>query len=330
MILKAFELNKDKIKDYRLFLFYGQNVGLKKQAIKNLIDEDDEILRYEEKEIISDENKFFESTLNKSLFEPNKTIIIKRVSDKIIKIIEAICDKNIEEIKIILDSESLEKKSKLRSFFEKNKKLITVAFYPDNDQTILKLAHDFFKRKNIPISSSNINIIVNKCSGDRDKLFNELKKIESYCKKGKKITPENISKLININENYSISELVDNCLAKNKNKTINILNENYFTEDDCVLITRVFLNKLKKILILSNQYKINKNIDLTVASARPPIFWKEKEIVKKQILEWSPKNIKKLIYKINELELSIKKNFSISTKLVVDLILSQTSTKTSN
>ena len=180
--------------------------------------------------------------LSKSLFEPQKFIIIKRATDKILKIIETLHLKNLEDTTIILNSDNLEKKSKLRSFFEKNKTLVCVPFYPDNDQTLSKLAYNFLRDKKISISSSNINLIVNKCSGDRETLINELQKIEYFSKNGKKINSENISKLINLSENHSISELVDNCLAKNKKKIISILNENNFSNEDCIMIVRSFIN----------------------------------------------------------------------------------------
>jgi DNA polymerase-3 subunit delta len=110
-----------------------------------------------------------------------------------------------------------------------------------------------------------------------------------------------------LNENFSISELVNNFLAKNKKKIVNILNENNYSNDDCVLIIRSFLNKSKKILKLSEEYEKNNNINITISNARPPIFWKEKEITVQQIQKWKPKKIKQLIYKLNELELNIKK-----------------------
>ena len=171
------------------------------------------------------------------------------------------------------------------------------------------------------MSSSNINLIVNKCNGDRGALLNELKKIEFYTKNGKKITSETISKITNLIENFSISQLVDNCLAKNKKKIINILNENNFSNDDCILITRTFLNKSKKVLKLSSEFKANNNIDLTISSAKPPIFWKDKELVKQQIYKWSPEDIKKLIYKINEIELLIKKNSNLAKNILSDFII---------
>ena len=161
------------------------------------------------------------------------------------KIIEVLITKNLEDISIFINADNLEKKSKLRSFFEKNKALICVPFYPDNDQTLSKLAYNFLRDRKISISPSNINLIVDKCSGDRETLINELQKIKFFSKNGKKVNSENISKLINLSENHSISDLIDNCLAKNNKKIISILNENNFSNEDCIMIIRFFLIKAK-------------------------------------------------------------------------------------
>ena len=330
MIIKSFEINKINFNQNKLVLLYGKNEGFKNEAINNLIKDKDKIIKYEEKEVLENINDFIESIVSKSLFESEKIIIIKRVTDRILKIIDEIDSKNIEDIKIILNADNLEKKSKLRSLFEKDKKYICVPFYPDTDQTLSKLTFNFLKKKNISISQSNINLIVNKCNGDRETLLNELNKIEYFSKNGKKITTENISKLTNLIENHGISELVDNCLAKNKKKIVNILNENNFNNEDCILITRTFLNKAKKILKLSSEFQNNKNIDLTISSAKPPIFWKDKEITKQQIYKWTPENIKQLIYKLSEIELLIKKNINNSINLITDFILNQASSSTNN
>ena len=330
MILKSYEINKVNQSINHLILFYGKNDSLKNEAIEILNKDKNNILNYEEKEILDNENNFIETILSKSLFDPQKFIVIKRSTDKILKIIENLQQKNLEGTTIILNSEILEKKSKLRSFFEKNKKLVCVPFYPDNDQTLSKLAYNFLREKKISISSSNINLIVNKCSGDRETLINELQKIELFGKNGKQINSNSISKLINLSENHSISELIDNCLAQNKRKIISILNENNFSNEDCIMIVRSFLIKSKKLLALSKTFETNKNIDLTISSAKPPIFWKEKEITKQQILKWSSKNIKQLIYSLSETELQIKKNINNSINLITDFILFQSSSTTNN
>ena len=330
MIIKFFETKKINLNSNGIILFYGKNDGLKDQEIKNLTNNIGNLLVYEEEEILNNQNEFLESALNKSLFETKKIILIKRATDKIVNIIKDIKNRNFEDIALILDADNLEKKSKLRTYFEKDNKLICVAFYPENDQSLSKLAYNFLKERNLSVSQLIINSIVSKSSGNRKKLFNDLSKIESYSKNGKKINSEILMKLINLHEDYSISELIDNCLAKNKDKTLKILNENNFSTEDCILITRTFLSKSKRILALSNDYQHNKNINLTISSVKPRIFWKDKEIVKQQIFKWSPDSIKLLIYKVNELELLIKKNATNPINLITNFILEQISATTSN
>ena len=330
MIIKSFEINKINLTLNNLFLFYGKNEGFKNEVTKNILKNKSNILNYEEKEILENEDNFVENLLTKSLFDGEKIIIIKRVTDKMLKVLEQITEKQINDIKIILNADVLETKSKLRSFFEKDKTLVCVPFYPDNDQTLSKLAYSFLIEKKISISPFNINLVVNKCSGDRATLINELQKIEYFSKSGKKIDSENILKLVNLNENHSISELVDSCLAKNKKKIIVILNENNFSNEECIMIVRSFIIKAKKLLALSKTFENNKNIDLTISSAKPPIFWKDKEITKQQIYKWSPKNIKQLIYALSEKEFQIKKNINNSINLIIDFILLQSSTTTNN
>ena len=323
MIIKFFDLDKINLDINNIILFYGKNEGLKNESLNKIIKKKN-IFIYEEKEILNDKNSFIDQILSKSLFDSEKFIIIKRATDKIVNLIEEIADKRISDIKLIINTDFLEKKSKLRSLFEKDKKLICVPFYPDTEQTLSKLAYNYLKNLKISISSENINLIVNKCNGDRQVLLNELEKIESYTKNKKEISTTNLTKIINLLENYSISELIDNCLIKNKKKTLKILNENNFSNEDCFLIIRTFLNKLKRILILANELEKNQNIDLTLSSAKPPIFWKDKEIIKQQIFQLKPKKIKELIYQTNELEYLVKRNIGNSLNLVTNFVLEQT------
>jgi len=330
MIIKSFEINKINLDKNKFLLFYGKNEGLKNEVKNNLLKNKNLTAKYDEKEIIENSDILIEDLNSRSLFEDEKIIIVNRATDKIFKIISEIVEKQVKETIIIIDAENLEKKSKLRSFFEKNNNCICIPFYPDTDETLSRLAFDYAKRKKISISKSDINLITNKCSGDRKILFMELEKLEYYSKYGKKINSENITKLTNLIENYSISELIDCCLLNNKRKTVNILIENNFNKEDCVLITRTFLNKLKRLLKLSLEFQKNKNIELTISTAKPPIFWKEKESTKQQIKNWTPEKIRKILYDINGIELSIKKNYDNSVNLVTDFILNQVSADISN
>ena len=321
MIIKPYEFQKINFNISKVILMYGKNEGHKKEIIKNINQAKNEILNYEQNEIIENENILFENIFSGSLFNDKKIIIIKRITDKFLNIIEKIDAEKIEGSIIILVADNLEKKSKLRSKFEKDKNFICMPFYPDNNQVLVKLAYNFFRDRKIPVSNSIINLITKKCNGDREVLINELNKIELYCKNGKTVTEENVSKLINLIENHNISELIDNYLIKNDKKTTNILNENNFSDEDCVVITRTFLNKAKKLLNLSKEYQEHSNVELAISSAKPPIFWKDKEITKQQIYKWSPEKIQKIIYKLNELELLTKKNMKLGINLITDFIL---------
>jgi DNA polymerase III subunit delta len=330
MIVKSYEINKI-ISNYNFYLFYGKNQGLKNESIKAILKKNKgKVFSYEEKQIQDEKEIFFENILSGSLFEDNKIIIINRASDKIYTIIQELIEREIKSIKIIINSDVLEKKSKLRSLFEKKKDLICIPTYSDNSETLSKLANTFFKNEKILISQQNINLIVSKCSGDRQNLTNELEKIKNYSFNKQSITTQEILKLINLSENYGFSELIDNCLAKNKNKIMTILNENNFSNEDCIIILRTFLMKAKKILTLSLEFEKNKDLDKTITSARPPIFWKDKEIVKIQLNKWKPNKIKELIYHLNDIELQIKKNFNTSILIITNFILEKSSSETSS
>jgi len=325
MIQKAFEINKINLNKYNFFLFYGENEGYKNEIVKNKFEKlyPNKIYRYDEKEVLEKKDEFFNSILTRSFFENDKLIIISRATDKIRDIIEDIFLKNIDDIKIILSANILEKKSKLRNYFEKNKDTICVAFYADTYQTLSGIAINFFKEKKISLSQEIINLITERCKGNRENLNNELKKIENYAKSKKIITIEDVLKLSNLAENYNASELTDNCLAKNIKKTANILNENNYSNDDCILIVRTLLTKAKRILKLQEELKKNNNLEQVITNFKPPIFWKDKEIVKNQINHWPLEKINNMIENINEIELSIKKNSNSSINILSNFIINQ-------
>ena len=328
MIIKSFELNKIDLKKNNFFLFYGENEGLKKEIIESNFKNNypKKTFYYDESEVLNNKGNFFEEILSKSFFENEKLIIISRSTDKITSIIEEILEKKIDDLVLILNSGSLEKRSKLRLLFEKNKEIICIAFYEDNNQTLSSMANQFFRNNKIQISQQSINLIINRCRGDRQNLKNELNKIENFIKNKKRIEISEILQLTNLAENYSVTELVDNCLAKNKNKTLNILNENNYNLEDCIIVIRTMLAKSKRLLKLFQEIKISNNIDSAISSIKPPIFWKDKQIVKDQINKWSHKKIELLIFRINEIELLIKKNSSISLSVLSDFIIEQAST----
>ena len=328
MIVKLNELTKINLDKKKYFLLYGVNEGGKEEIIeqiqKNL--KISQILRFDEKEVINNKEILLTEIMEESLFDNKKIILINRVSEKLVKILENIIDKTYNDTTILLNAGQLEKKSKLRNIFEKNENLVCIPFYSDNPQALSLIAFNFLKEKKINISQQNLSLLIGKCNGDRGILKNELNKINFYMINKKTLNTEDLLKLTNLIENHSLSELVDNCLAKNHRKTLKILNENLYGDDDCIFILRTFLNKSKKILKLANEYENNKDINLTITSARPPIFWKDKEIIKQQLLKLTSKKIKSLIYELGEIELLIKKNINNSTNLIRDFIITHSTT----
>ena len=323
MIIKSYDLKNNLKTKTSIYLLYGQNSDLIDEIInkdiKNFFSKN--LYTYEETEILSDTDKFTVGLFNKSFFENEKLIIINRVSDKILELIKDILKKENNDFKLILKAGILEKKSKLRSFFEKNKDLIIVPFYEDNYQTLLSLAQNYLNENKIRISIQNINYILEKSKGSRISLKNELEKIKNFSKDKPLIEYDDLLKIISSAEDYKISELTDQCLAKNKNKTINILNENNPSAEDNILIIKSFLYKLKRLKKLKEEIAENKSEKDVISAYKPPIFWKDKEIIKKQLNTLSIEDIKKIIIKVNNLELLIKINSKLSNEITNNFIL---------
>jgi len=331
MILKSFELSKIKLNNYKFYLFYGDNDGLKEETIKNLFEKNyqDKIHRYEEKEILDNISDFFNTILTKSFFDNKKLIIINRTTDKIKGIIEELIEKNPDDINIILNSKNLEKKSSLRKLFEKEKLIICAPFYEDNNQTLNSIISLFFRNKKIPISQQLINVLIERSRGDRKNLNNELEKIESFSKNKKNLNLNEIIKLTNLADNYSASELVDHSLAKNTRKTVTILNESNYSDEDNIIIIRTLLSKLKRLVKIYELVDQKNNIEQAISKCKPPVFWKDKPIVIQQISSWNKNLLKDLIYKTNEIELLIKKNSVLAKNILADFIINN-SKKTNN
>ena len=323
MIVKFYELKKNIKPNTKFYLLYGVNSGLIEESIDSIfkLNFSKNIFYYDESEIFSNLEEFNETIFNKSFFDNDKLIIINRATDKILNIIEEIIDKEVGDLKIIIKSSILEKKSKLRVFFEKDKDLVVVPFYEDSNQSLMYLAQNFLKEKKIKMSSQNINHIVERSKGNRINLKNELEKISSYCQNKSSIELNEILKLTNLSENYNFSELVDACLARNKKKTLNILNENNPSSEDSIIILRTFLYKIKRLKKLKIELEHKKDLDTAISSFRPPIFWKDKDLIKQQLKLLTLPQIKLIIIEINNLELLVKKNSKLSNQIVDNFIL---------
>ena len=324
MIKKSYELHKVNLSKYDICLLYGKNEGLQNEIIdKYFINNfEGQISKYEENEFIKNFNIILGELLNESLFGESKILIISRISEKIVSFVNKILERKLHKVKIILKSGILEKKSKLRNLFEKNEYLVTIPFYEDDADRLSSIVIEFLNTNKIKLSRETINLLVDRARGDRKNLKNELDKILNYSFTKKKITHDVVLKLTNLAEDHGVNELADNYLKKDHKRLSKILNENNYSNEDCILIIRTILNKSKKLLSIVKQYNKLKNIDKVISNTRPPIFWKEKENVKKQALTWKIEDLNKKIYELNDVELLLKINSNNSLNILSNFIMS--------
>ena len=322
MIIKSYEIEKLKLTNSNIHLIYGNNEGIKEDIINEIYLKkfDGDLLKYEEQEILNQKDEFVTGLFTKSLFENKKLIIISRVTDKFIDILSDILEKELLDTKIIIKSSSLEKKSKIRSVFEKGKNILCTPVYEDDSRSLNYVIQTFLRENKLSISQEIKNLLIDRSNGDRINLKNELSKLKNLSLSRKTLTSEDAKKLSNLTENYSVFELSDNYLAKNSKKVSNILNENNYSPEDCMLIIRTMLNKSKRLLKIKTSMDEDINLDQVISNFKPPIFWKEKDIVKKQAQSWSTSEVKELIFKINGLEALVKKNTANSVIFVSNFI----------
>lgn len=323
MIIKSYEFEKSKSENSNFFLIYGKNEGLQNEIFeKNFLQNfEGAINKYDENEFIRNYNEILSGILTQSLFDGSKLIVVSHVTDKILKYISEIIDKKISHIIFFLKSGSLDKKSKIRAFFEKNENLIVIPVYEDNFRTQSYIVEKFLKKNNVKLSRESVNLIISRSNGDRKNLNIELEKILNYSLTNKNIDFENVEKLTNLSANYSFNDLVDAFLLKDVKKISKIFNENNYSSEDCIIIIRSLLSKSKRLINIMELNNITNNIDKVITSIKPPIFWKEKESVKKQVSSWNLEELKNKTYKINDIELLIKNNNYNALNIVSDFII---------
>jgi len=323
MIVKSFHLSNVNVYDFNYYLFYGENEGYKNELINEIFKKKikGDIFNYEESWILINKDEFLTDLFNKSFFENDKLIIINRATDKILELIEEIFKKEPEGIKCILNAHILDKRSKLRSFFEKEKKIIISAFYNDNEISIKNYVFNFLKKNDLRLSNEIINLLIEKTDSNRQILKNELEKLKNLIITKKKINPVDIAKLVKNSDGDNFFELIDFFLLKDKNKLQKILNETNLSSDNTINIVRILLLRIKKLIKIKEIIKSNnQDIEKSLNSYKPPIFWKEKEIIKKQIDINSLDNLNKFTKIIFDLEKIIKKYPDNALKFMLNFL----------
>jgi len=328
MIVKSYEISKTSFDNLnkKIFLLYGENYGLKKEikeniksSINNKKDELETISLFEN-DIIKNEDNFNNLIFSGSLFSKKKIISVYNTTDKIISYLEKILNKFPEDIFLIFFSEILEKKSKLRNFFEKDKKIVCTPCYPDNDRTLELLIKEELKKSKVSLAQESINLIIRKANGDRNNVRNELEKIKILSHSKKNIDYDTIKSLVNFAGEIDIENIINICLSGDILELKKILTDTNIEITNQILIIKILSNKIKRLILIKEKNLEEKNIENILNNFRPPIFWKEKPFVKKQLGIWNFNELKKTVYDINNIEISCKKDPQNSSVILLNFI----------
>ena len=305
--------------DKSLFLFYGENIGLKndfKKIIK-FINRKSEILIFSQEEILKNFNLIYNEINNISLFDKNKLFIIEQTDDKILEILKEL-EPNIDKHKIYLFSGILDKKSKIRNYFEKSKNCGAVACYADNEIGLKKIILNKLKGYT-GLSTYNINLILENCNLDRVKLNNEIEKIAIYFQ-DKNIKTEKLEILLDTKVNDNFSLLKDEALLGNKSKTNKLLSDTIIDSEKNIYYLSSINQRLYKINEIICKSK-EKGLEEAINTIRPPIFWKDKPNFISQTKKWSQKKIKTILEDTYNLEIKIKSNNLVDKNILIKKLL---------
>ena len=321
MIIKSFEIlkNTSKLNNVGIFILYGENIGLKKDLKKEIISINSkkekglEVLSYTEEEVLNSKENFYSSVYSGSLFGGKKILVIDRVSDKFFEYLKNnFTDKNPKDIIIILMAEILDKKSKLRKFCEDSTKIFCVPCYLDSIKDLQIILKKELENTEINMSQESINLLIENANGDRNNIKNEIEKIKTFAKDKGKITHEQIKELTNSNELFKAENLINVCLCGEKIKLKKILSDSYINLTNYILILKTLSRKIEKLIKIQEKRNQNQSLEILINNLKPPIFWKEKPILLKQLKMWKRENLVAIIQKLNKVELECKKNDKIS------------------
>ena len=312
------EQNIGNLKE-NLVLFYGENIGLIddfKSSIKKFYKDQFEIINFTQEDILKNNNLLTKEVMNSSLFDKKKILFIQQSDDKLLKHFEELKNE-LNENKIYIFSSTLDKKSKLRNFFEKNSEVGIVPCYQDNEQSIKKIIFEKLKGYE-GLSAINVNMIIENSGLERSKLNNELEKIKLFFN-DKIIETEKLEILLNIKINEDFNTLKDHALLGNKLKTNKLLSETIIDDEKMLFYLNSLnqrLNKIKEVRQSSST-----NIELSVNSLKPPIFWKDKPNFIDQTKKWTNKKIIEILDLTYKLEVQIKSNSIANKKILLKKLM---------
>ena len=331
MILKSYsvEQNIEILKNYKATLIYGENSGIKddiKEEIKKR-NKKSEILTFFESDILKD-SLLYNHIANQSLFTQKKVIFIQNSSDKILEQISESLEREYKDVQIYVFAENLDKKSKLRSLFEKNKNLAIFACYEDTERTLItyinKELQDFKG-----LTGEIVNLIISNSSQNRKIIKNELIKIKNYFL-DKKINKEKIEEILNIKNDKGFEEIRDKALIGEKDKINELLSSTTILNEDAFFYLNTLNYRIMRLHKIVKGSEENKDYEQMIDNLKPPVFWKDRPIILKQLKKWDLKKLEKTIVNIGKTEILMKKNSHLRNDIIIKELLVNLATEASS
>ena len=318
MILKSFELEKNikSILNYKFILIYGENIGLKDVFKKKIIDlnKKAEIINLYLEDITKNKNIILNEVKNISLFNEEKLIVVNQVNEKIYSEIESLINVK-ENIRIIIIADLLDKRSKLRNLFEKEKNFAIIPCYNDNDITLRNLVQSELKDfKNL--NSNAINMIISYSNLNRKTIINNIEKIKSFYEK-KILFEDSLEVLLNSDRNEMFENIRDAALDGDKKKLNDLLSNFNFTNEDAYFYLNMINYRLIKLLEIHRLKINNSNYNNAINNMKPPVFWKDKPVFLKLLQKWDKQRVIGALEYLGKTEKKIKNNSALNTLTVV-------------
>tara|TARA_B110000285_G_C15126081_1_gene620349 strand:+ start:1801 stop:2805 length:1005 start_codon:yes stop_codon:yes gene_type:complete len=325
VILKSYivEKNINVLNEYFMVLIYGVNDGIKddiKFKIKDL-NKNAEITNFFEEEIIKNRNILFETVVNESLFNEKKIIFIHSATDKILNEISECIVKKDKNVKIYVFAENLDKKSKLRNLFEKEKKLAVFACYEDTDTTLISYINSELN-EHVGLTGELINLIITNSSSNRKIIQSELIKIKNFFI-NKPINKNQLEEILNLKNNTGFNEIRDNTLMGRISKINKLLSETDILNEDSFYCLNSLNYRILKLVDIQKIHDPKYSYEKTLDKVKPPVFWKDKSIYLEQLKKWDLKKLSIATLKIAEAEILMRKNILIKKDIIIkNLIVS--------
>ncbi len=323
MILKSYllENNPENLNQYNSILFYGENDGLKddfKDKI-NILNKTAEIITFYQEDILKDVNILTKNIINESLFNTKKIIIINEADNKILVYLEEVLERVNENIKIFIFCKLLDKKSKIRNNFEKDKNFAIVPCYQDTERTLINYINNTLKDYK-GLTSEITNLIIENSNLNRGTIKNEIKKIKKLFI-DKIIDKKKLIELLNIKLDNNFENIRDATILGDKEKVNKLMGEVEFHESDTFMYINQLYVRFNRLIEIKQIENTTKDNELAMESLKPKIFWKEKPIYSKQSRKWDLKRLKVTLNRISNTELLMKTNSAIRNDILLKFLL---------